>query len=206
MIIAPWGYTWALTGASDGRTPLAVDGFLLIWVHASAPALGPNREPIGNDGNPLTNSNNKFTANLVVTGSTWDQPLTIPLSLYEVNYFASLSSQTLTVPGTLEWYINFFSWPQDQDVYPIQFSLYPNSADGTVVPFRVKMLSPLTPSVGSPQAIEGPSKAGAPAVIGTATFYVPDPGQLGPGNFYLFQNFFNNFIYAVPTVEINYSS
>jgi hypothetical protein len=65
-LILPVGWTYVVSDSSDGTRPINVDPFGYLEI-----TMTPNVATVGNDGKPnITNSNNRFAANVQVVGSS----------------------------------------------------------------------------------------------------------------------------------------
>jgi hypothetical protein len=191
------GYIWVVNDQSDGSVAIDVEpnGYLEISV---APNIVTDL--------PITNANNRFTANIAVTGSSAGVDLVL-----NVVHIASASIKLDNdgfAPGesgeTLTWSVVADVWPTDPSDYPINFVLG-NPVAGGVVQGQLEMnpeLLVITKSAPPPIAPGSGINwfVSQSTVVSAYWFATPTTS----GEFNLLQYFFNSAL-SSPSNTLDYS-
>ena len=146
---------YEMSGSSDGSRPLPVDagGYVEIT---------PTCNPAPSDTINVIQNNNRFTANIAVTGTNWHPNPILLKSVLNVVSPASASiywadTQTLMFQGTVTGGMGLPTlYPPESEDYPIEFAM---GAGGS------GLISPLLDASGHPVGGGGAGLTMSPAVL-----------------------------------------
>jgi hypothetical protein len=188
------GYIWVVNDQSDGSVAVDVDPYGYLEI-----SVAPN---IVTDV-PITNANNRFTANVAVTGSSAGVDLV--LNVVQASGSISLDNEGFA-PGesgeTLTWSVLADLWPTDPSDYPINFVLG-NPVAGGVVQGQLEMNPELLVITKSapPSLAPGDNWFFSQSTVVSAYWFATPTRS---GEFSLLQYFFNSAT-SSPSKPVSYS-